>query len=92
MSQIMKVYFFCTFLGYNLCFFSRFFLLFFGDEPVATLKGVESRLHTSDQSDAIEAASSLLRWGYSQDTTPPMVKNKWRLKLKYKPGGHCTRD
>ena len=37
MSQILKVYFFCTFLGYNLYFFSRFFVLFWGDEPVATL-------------------------------------------------------
>ena len=33
----MKAYFFCTFLGYNLYFFSRFFVLFLGDEPVATL-------------------------------------------------------
>ena len=33
----MKVYFFCTFLGYNLYFFSRIFVLFLGDEPVATL-------------------------------------------------------
>ena len=37
MSQIMKAYFFCTFLGHNLYFFSRFFVLFLGDEPVATL-------------------------------------------------------
>ena len=37
MSQILKAYFFCTFLGYNLYFFSRFFVLFLGDEPVATL-------------------------------------------------------
>ena len=33
----MKVYFFCTFLGYNLYFSSQFFVLFWGDEPVATL-------------------------------------------------------
>ena len=37
MSQIMKAYFFCTFLGHNLYFFSRFFVLSLGDEPVATL-------------------------------------------------------
>ena len=37
MSQILKAYFFCTFLGYNLYFFSRFFVLFLGDKPVATL-------------------------------------------------------
>ena len=33
----MKAYFFCTFLGYDLYFFPRFFVLFLGDEPVATL-------------------------------------------------------
>ena len=37
MSQVKKVYFFCTFLGYDLYFSSRFFVLFWGDEPVATL-------------------------------------------------------
>ena len=37
MSQFLKAYFFCTFFGYNLYFFSRFFVLFLGDEPVATL-------------------------------------------------------
>ena len=37
MSQILKAYFFCTFLRYNLYFFSQFFVLFLGDEPVATL-------------------------------------------------------
>ena len=38
MSQIMKAYFFCTFFGYNPYFFSRIFVLFWGDEPVATLQ------------------------------------------------------
>ena len=38
MSQIMKAYFFCTFFGYDLYFFPQFFVLFWGDEPVATLK------------------------------------------------------
>ena len=33
----MKAYFFCTFLGYDLYFFSQFSVLFLGDEPVATL-------------------------------------------------------
>ena len=33
----MKAYFFCTFLGYDLYFFPQFFVLFWGDEPVATL-------------------------------------------------------
>ena len=37
MSQVKKVYFFCTFLGYDLYFSSRFFVLFLGDEPVATV-------------------------------------------------------
>ena len=37
MSQILKAYFFCPFLGYNLYFFSRFFVLFLCDELVATL-------------------------------------------------------
>ena len=34
----MKAYFFCTFLGYDLYFFPQFFVLFLGDEPVATLR------------------------------------------------------
>ena len=49
MSQILKAYFFCTFLGYNLYFLSRFFVLFLGDEPVATLEHefVESKKRCS---------------------------------------------
>ena len=34
----MKAYFFCTFLGYDLYFFPQFFVLFLGNEPVATLR------------------------------------------------------
>ena len=45
----MKVYFFSTFFGYNLYFFSRFFVLFWGDEPVATLL----LHHTADLTESI---------------------------------------
>ena len=40
----MNAYFFCTFLGYNLYFFSRFFVLFLGDEPVATLISLKLKI------------------------------------------------
>ena len=68
MSQILKEYFYCTFLGYNLYFFSRFFVLFWGDEPVATLEvhasqGLKVGLYTP----TILGGNSYLSWFYDRE-------------------------
>ena len=49
LSQILKAYFFCTFLGYDLYFFPRFVVLFWGHEPVATLVRWVRQLHNRNR-------------------------------------------